>query len=210
MVDRTEFTLLRSSCLKCEPLGLALRPAPEICLGKGAYWYMANKSERFCLMATHLWINQRVVSSSYFEDVPKGLPLGSKRRKDDTSREKLMPQEERHKEGSTLSESNCSAPAAIHQESHWSLLCTSAAQEYLLLSGMFLPLKKESTYFSIWHYLSCSFPISTGDFVQSVFQIIKARVGFYFYFHWFLEFRDPSLGYNNATKRFQEFCLCFL
>lgn len=146
MGGRLEFTLLHSSCLKCEPLGLALNPAPEICLGKGSYWYM-NKSERFCPMATHMWINQRVVSSSYFEDMPKGLPLGSKRRKDDTSREMLMPQEEKHKEGSTLSESNCSAPAAIRCKSHWSPLCISAAQGYLLLSGMFLPLKKKYIFF---------------------------------------------------------------
>lgn len=61
-----------------------------------------------------MWIKQRVLSSSYFEDMPKGVLLGGKRRKDDISRQMLMPQEEKHKERSTLSELNCSVLGAIH------------------------------------------------------------------------------------------------
>jgi len=32
---------------------------------------MTNKSERFCLMATYNWINQRVAGSCYSEDMPE-------------------------------------------------------------------------------------------------------------------------------------------
>lgn len=137
-----QFILLPDSCLKCEPLGLALSPAPEICLGKGAYWYMTNKSASFCLMATHVWINQRVVSSSHFEDVPRGPLLGSKRRKDDTSRQLLLPQEEKRQEGNTLSESNCSAQWCHTLREPLKAPLHICCMGHPLLSGMFLPLKK--------------------------------------------------------------------
>lgn len=98
------FILLHSSCLKYKLLGLALIPAAEICLGKGARWCMTSRSEGFCLMATHIWISPRVVGPCYSEDKPKGLLSGSKGRKYDTSGQMLKPQGEKGEEGSTLSQ----------------------------------------------------------------------------------------------------------
>lgn len=72
LLDRMGLIVLHSSCLKYELLGLALITAAEISLGKAACCYM-TKSERFCLMATHTWINQRVVDPCYCENMPKGL-----------------------------------------------------------------------------------------------------------------------------------------